>query len=137
MASPALRRFTALALAIALGASCGSDSDSPPDDGDNGDGGDGGDGGNTDFTISVQNNNFSPTSLTVPLGATVTWNWATGAAGHNVVGDDGSHPPSSGGLVNAPRSYAFTFTTAGTFRYYCQAHGSPGGSGMAGTIIAQ
>lgn len=122
-------RFAGMALAAALVAACGSSSDNAPND-------NGGDGG-TGLTVTVSNNTFSPASLTVPVGSTVTWTWATGASNHNVIGDDGANPPSSGAPTNAPHSYAFTFGTAGTFRYHCGVHGAAGGSGMAGTIIAQ
>ena len=125
-------RLAGMALMAALAAACGSSSDNSNND----NGGDGGDGG-TSLAVTVSNNTFSPASLTVPVGSTVTWTWANGASNHNVIGDDGANPPSSGAPSNAPHSYAFTFSTAGTFRYHCGVHGAAGGSGMAGTIIAQ
>jgi plastocyanin len=133
MSPSVIGRSAGLALVLSLAASCGSSSDSPPDDGN----GDGGGNGNTDFTVSVRNNSFSPATLTVPLGTTVTWTWASGATGHNVVGDDAANPESSGAFANAPHSYDFRFVTPGTFRYHCQSHGAPGGSGMAGTIVVE
>jgi len=74
---------------------------------------------------------FDPADLTVTAGTTVTWDWAPGAAGHNVVQDDGNTPASSGALANAPHQYQFTFTTPGTYHYHCQAHE---GLGMVGTV---
>lgn len=88
-------------------------------------------------TVQVVNNIFNPAMLTVPVGTTVTWTWSTTAMGHNVVPDDGSTPTGSGPLADYPHSYSFTFGTAGTFHYHCQAHGAPGGVGMSGTVIVQ
>jgi plastocyanin len=79
-------------------------------------------------------NRFSPVNLTVIAGTTVTWQWADGAAGHNVVPDAGSIPAGSGDLASAPHSYQFTFDTPGTYHYHCAAHGTAGGGGMSGTV---
>jgi plastocyanin len=79
-------------------------------------------------------NRFNPADLTVTTGTTVTWQWAEGAAGHNVVPDVGSIPAGSGELASAPNSYQFTFNTPGTYHYHCAAHGTAGGGGMSGTV---
>ena len=111
-----------LALAMALAASqCGTDSTSP-----------GGPMGSTNSTVNVSDNSFSPSSTTVSVGTTVTWNWK-GANSHTVTwvggSPNGAGPKSSG-------SYQRTFDTAGTYEYYCSIHGSPT-SGMRGTVIVQ
>jgi plastocyanin len=79
-------------------------------------------------------NRFEPAELTVTVGATVTWEWADGAVGHNVVPDAGDVPATSGNLQDAPATYHYTFNTLGSFRYHCLAHGQPGGGGMSGII---
>jgi plastocyanin len=33
--------------------------------------------------------------------------------------------------------YSFTFTTAGTFDFFCVNHGAAGGVGMSGTVIVE
>jgi plastocyanin len=76
-------------------------------------------------------NRFVPANLTVTLGTTVTWQWVDQAAAHNVVPDDGSTPPPSGTLTDAPHSYQYTFNALGTFHYHCQLHGA---TGMVGTV---
>lgn len=89
-------------------------------------------------TISVINNSFNPSTLTVPAGTTVTWSWAASAVQHNVTPDEsGGEPASSGGLVNGPHTYQYTFNNPGTFRYFCANHGAPGGIGMSGIITVQ
>jgi plastocyanin len=87
-------------------------------------------------TISVINNAFNPSSLTVPRGTTVTWSWASAAVQHNVV-PDATEPVTSGGFANGPHTYQYRFDNPGTFRYYCANHGGPGGFGMSGTITVQ
>jgi plastocyanin len=92
----------------------------------------------TTATISVVNDAFSPSTITVAVGTTVTWSWGSGAIGHNVAPDAvGGEPPRSGNLESAPNSYQHTFNTAGTFLYHCEAHGAAGGIGMSGTVIVQ
>jgi plastocyanin len=89
-------------------------------------------------TISVINNSFTPSTLTVPVGSTVTWSWAASAVQHNVNPDQaGGEPRPSGALVNGPHTYQYTFNNPGTFRYFCANHGAPGGVGMSGTITVQ
>jgi plastocyanin len=80
-------------------------------------------------TVEVRNNNtFFPTSITVPKGTTVTWEWQGVTLAHNVVfaaalgAPDDITDRTSGSV---PR----TFNTAGTFNYTCTNHG-----GMNGTV---
>jgi plastocyanin len=47
---------------------------------------------------------------------------------------DVTEPVTSGAPVTGPNSYQFTFTTLGTYVYYCVVHGLPGRSGMFGTV---
>jgi plastocyanin len=72
---------------------------------------------------------FTPATLNIQVGDTVTWHNAGGF--HSVVADDNSFsdgPPSSD-----PWMFVHTFTTAGTVGYHCAEHGAPG-VGMFGTI---
>jgi plastocyanin len=74
---------------------------------------------------------FQPGTVTVNQGESVTWNNAGGL--HNVHFDDNSfvEPPS---VSFAAWTVSRTFSAPGSFRYYCEAHGRPGGAGMAGTV---
>jgi len=69
-------------------------------------------------TVKIGNFTFSPQTLTVPVGATVTW----------ANGDDVPHTvrATDGGFGSKPLdtgdSYAFTFKTPGEYRYFCSIH---------------
>jgi plastocyanin len=71
---------------------------------------------------------FSPNSLTVPVGTTITW-VNNDAATHTVTSNNSVF--SSGDLLQN-KSFSFKFTTAGSFPYHCIYH-----SGMTGTIVVQ
>lgn len=99
-------------------------------------------GGNNQATAEA----FSPQALTINAGDTVTFTYAGGPA-HNVVADDNSFRCARGcdgdgnggnGNVSATNwTFSKTFNTPGTIKYYCEAHGGPNGSGMAGSIIVK
>jgi len=61
---------------------------------------------------------FSPTSVTVAVGDTVTWH-NTGQAPHTATADDGSFDT---GTINPGSSGSHTFSSAGTFSYICTIH---------------
>jgi plastocyanin len=90
----------------------------------------------TDAEVSVINNSFSPAAITIAAGTTVRWTWASTARDHNVT-PDGTEPARSGDLIDGPATYTYQFNTPGTYRYYCELHGSPGGAGMSGTVTVQ
>ena len=81
----------------------------------------------TSNAVSLDGFAFSPSTLTISIGETVTWTLTNGT--HTVVSDDGawqSGPLSIGG------TFTHQFDAAGTFGYKCGIH-----SGMTGTIIVQ
>jgi hypothetical protein len=82
---------------------------------------------------------FSPASVSVAVGDTVTWR-NNGDAPHNAVADDGSFSTPN---LNKGQSASETFNQAGTFSYICTIHpqmkgtvrvasASAGGGGGAG-----
>jgi len=87
----------------------------------------------TTHDVTVSNFSFSPAELTITVGDAVRWTNVSGT--HNVLADNGSF--TSGPAAPAPWEYTHTFTAAGNNPYYCEPHGGPGGSGMAGVIIVQ
>ncbi|HEX4480720.1 MAG TPA: plastocyanin/azurin family copper-binding protein [Rudaea sp.] len=72
---------------------------------------------------------FTPSTLTINVGDSVTFTNVGGV--HNVVADDNSF---TSGAPTGTFTFTETFTTAGTFPYYCEVHGGPHGVGMSGTI---
>ena len=96
----------------------------------------------SDHAVTVGGNGdmFSPSTLTINAGDTVTFTDVSGS--HNVVSDtglfrcaNGCDGDGKGGSGNIAGSWTVTipFATAGTFGYFCEAHGNPG-VGMHGTI---
>jgi plastocyanin len=84
--------------------------------------------------ISGPNDNdiFSPANVTISQGDSVTWKNDIG--NHNVRFDDGSYRMPSSPQTNA-WTVSRTFTTPGSFRYYCDQHGGPNGDGMSGRVV--
>ena len=80
--------------------------------------------------VTIGDNFFSPKNITINAGDTIVWTHVGGAI-HTVTADDGSF---NSGSLQGGQSYTRTFSTAGTYPYYCIPHGSPGGLGMSGTI---
>jgi plastocyanin len=79
--------------------------------------------------VTVGDNFFDPSSVTVVPGGTVTWTWA-GSDGHNVTFDTTE-------LDNAPTQATGTHqvtmpTTAGVYNYECTIH-----AGMEGSVTVQ
>lgn len=137
-------RFGAQAAAAALLLSCGgggggsSPSTAPPPPpppnntfyvgGTSGGGGGYGDSGSPLLT-------FSPASLTINAGTTVTWVWQS--SGHSLDSGADCSPDSkfsSGGVQNAGFTLTHTFNTPGTYPFFCGVHC---GSNMKGTITVQ
>ncbi len=73
--------------------------------------------------IAVRDNSFSPDSVAVPAGTTITWTWE-GDASHNIHGDGFEAP------VQVDGTYAHTFDEVGSFDYECTLH-----FGMKGRVI--
>src|SRR3954463_10274774 len=76
-------------------------------------------------TVTMGDLFFSPSSVTVAVGDTVTWH-NTGQAPHNATADDGSFKTQD---LNNGQSASHTFTQAGTFSYICTIHPN-----MKGTV---
>jgi amicyanin len=76
--------------------------------------------------VSISNFKFNPATLTVPVGATVTWT-NQDEEPHTVAGKDGSfHSPG----MDTHGTYSFTFTTPGSYDYICSIHPF-----MTGTVV--
>jgi plastocyanin len=82
-------------------------------------------------SVAAQDDTFRPGQIQVASGASVTWT-NTGVDTHTITADDGSF---DSGEINNGDTFSFTFDAPGSYPYYCQVHGGPGGQGMAGTIV--
>ncbi|MEX2585030.1 MAG: cupredoxin domain-containing protein, partial [Balneolaceae bacterium] len=74
--------------------------------------------------VVMQNHYYSPETLEVPTGTTVTWTNRNGT-NHSVTSEDDLF----NATVSPDDSYNYTFDEAGTFDYYCTFHPD-----MTGTI---
>jgi plastocyanin len=78
---------------------------------------------------------FSPTTLSVPAGTTVTWKNDTGVP-HNVLWNDAAGRSAAGAgdgtgdIADASATHTRKFVTAGTYGFHCSIHAP----GMTGTL---
>jgi len=79
---------------------------------------------------------FVPSTATVEVGETVTWDNTDGTAPHTATsggpGGDDQGAVWDSSLIMASQSFSFTFDTAGTFDYFCMVH-----PWMTGTVIVE
>jgi plastocyanin len=150
-----LRKFfhinsTVALLAIAL--SCSGSGSTDPNGSSNSSGGSGGSAGSGGAygagngggvaacvanTFCLRASTFDPTSLTVTVGSTVTWDNNSGVT-HNVVFADPTAPKSVGtgpsgdiGQISSG-TQARSFAKAGTYAFHCTIH-----AGMDGSVTVQ
>jgi plastocyanin len=78
--------------------------------------------------VFMESLKFSPSTITVSVGTTVTWTNKESVV-HTVTSDGSAF---ESGDMNNSDTFSFTFTTAGTFPYHCIYH-----AGMTGTVIVE
>lgn len=81
------------------------------------------------YNIDIKGFAFTPSSLNIKVGDTITWKNGDSAS-HTVTSDSGSELNSA--ILNTGQSYSHIFNTVGTYKYHCSFHSS-----MHGTIIVQ
>src|SRR5579871_2446661 len=69
--------------------------------------------------VSIDNFTFNPAKLTVKAGTTVTWTNRDDIP-HGIAGSNNLIPRSK--PLNTNDSFSFTFTTPGTYQYFCYIH---------------
>jgi plastocyanin len=79
--------------------------------------------------VTIQNFAFSPATVTVNVGDTVTWTNQESGVPHTTTSDTAVW---DSGTLTTGQSFSFTFTQAGTFTYHCTIHPN-----MTGTVIVQ
>lgn len=85
-------------------------------------------GGTGGAQVTIKDFAFSPTSVTVKVGDTVTWTNQDSAI-HTVAADNGEF--SSDNLAKGA-AFSFTFTKAGSYPYHCSVHPT-----MKATVVVQ
>jgi plastocyanin len=80
-------------------------------------------------SISIDNFTFNPPTLTVKAGTTVTWTNKDDIP-HGIASAANAFTRSK--ALDTDDSFSFTFTTSGTYQYFCYIHPH-----MTGTIVVQ
>jgi plastocyanin len=78
--------------------------------------------------VNIDNFVFGPQTLTVPVGATVTWTNKDDIP-HTSVSTDGVFKSK---VLDTDEKFSYTFTKAGTYPYYCTIHPK-----MTGKVVVQ
>ena len=84
---------------------------------------------NAPTAVSIDNFTFGPQTLTVKAGTTVTWTNKDDIP-HGIASADNAFTKSR--ALDTDDSYSFTFTTPGTYQYFCYIHPH-----MVGTIVVE
>jgi amicyanin len=79
--------------------------------------------------VTISSFAFSPKTITVKAGTTVTWT-NNDSVEHDVVADDASADGPKSELLSKGETYSFTFQKAGTYNYHCTPHPN-----MQGTVV--
>jgi plastocyanin len=78
--------------------------------------------------VKIDNFVFGPQTVTVPVGATVTWTNVDDIP-HTAVSTDGVFKSK---VMDTDEKFSYTFTKAGTYSYYCSVHPK-----MTGKVVVQ
>src|SRR5580658_8447517 len=78
--------------------------------------------------VKIDNFTFGPQTLTVPVGATVTWTNSDDIP-HTSVSTEGAFKSK---VLDTDEKFSYTFTKAGTYPYYCTIHPK-----MTGKVVVQ
>jgi plastocyanin len=80
--------------------------------------------------VKIDNFSFSPATLTIPAGTTVTWTNHDDIP-HTVVSTDDPRVFKSK-VLDTDEKFSFTFSKAGTYPYFCSIHPK-----MTGKVVVQ
>ena len=81
--------------------------------------------------VTIQNFAFSPATIKVKVGDTVTW-INQDSTQHSVIANTASADAPNGSLMAKGETYKFTFNKAGTYAYHCGVHPS-----ITGTVTVE
>lgn len=117
-----------LALVALTGCSGGGATQTPSTSGTSTSGSNSSGGASAGGAVSIANFAFSPASVTVKVGQTVTWTNNDSVA-HTVTSDDGSF---DSGQLSPGATFKHTFDKAGQYSYHCSVHPD-----MTGSVTVQ
>lgn len=88
-----------------------------------------------EHTVTVSNFKYSPSTITIKVGETVTWRFTQGT--HTVTSGTSCTKAAGfdSGVHGAPYVFTQTFTTAGTFDYFCDYREHCTAMGQVGKVI--
>ena len=78
--------------------------------------------------VKIDNFSFTPQALNVSVGTTVTWTNSDDVP-HNVVSTDKVFKSKT---MDTDEKFSYSFTTPGTYKYYCSLHPR-----MTGTVVVK
>ena len=78
--------------------------------------------------VKIDNFSFSPATITVPAGSTITWTNRDDIP-HTVVSDDKLFKSK---VLDTDEKFSFTFTKPGAYPYFCSIHPK-----MTGKVVVQ
>jgi plastocyanin len=81
--------------------------------------------------VDMKDITFTPETITVDAGATVTWK-NEDSVGHDVTADDDSFSSGDPGGISGGGEFKHTFAKAGDFKYVCTVH-----PGMEGEVVVK
>jgi plastocyanin len=79
-------------------------------------------------SVNIDNFTFGPNQLNITAGTTVRWTNKDDIP-HNIVADDKSFKSK---VLDTDDSFTYTFTTPGTYKYFCGLHPK-----MTGTVVVK
>ena len=82
----------------------------------------------TNAAVNIDNFVFGPQTITVPVGATVTWTNKDDIP-HTSVSTEGVFKSK---VLDTDENFSYTFTKPGTYPYYCTIHPK-----MTGKVVVQ
>ena len=72
----------------------------------------------SEYQVNIQDFSFEPGTMSVPVGATVTWT-NKDEEPHTVFSNDDVFKSKA---LDTDEKFAFKFTKAGTYKYFCSVH---------------
>lgn len=82
------------------------------------------------LNIYLQDNKFNPSRLTIKAGSTIIWVNQEPVL-HTIHSDTDLFQSN---MLAVGQVFSYTFDEPGTYPYYCDSRGGPGGEGMSGVI---